>query len=88
MTVKTMHSFPLQGVRMGVIENTVCVHTPIPAFPLAGGSAIRYPVVRLLMARETRRVTCVMRRAVQRFGFGETPRENQRHTQRGSEQCR
>ena len=22
--------------RMGVIENTVCLHTPIPTFPLAG----------------------------------------------------
>ena len=24
-------------VRMGVIENTVYLHTPIPTFPLAGG---------------------------------------------------
>ena len=39
MLLKAKHSFPLQGgkERMGVIENTVCLHTPIPTFPLAGG---------------------------------------------------
>ena len=38
-----------------------------------------------LMARETRRVTRVVRRAVQCFGFGETRRKNQRYTQNDSE---